>query len=154
MTTIRKAEPADTEGLAGLRATWAREQADSPNDDPDFAETFGRWQTNNPRTTFVATGEDSLVGMVNLLVFERMPKPNTPPSFWIYLCNLYVVPERRGRGLGSALLDAVFEFSNKLGAVRIVLSPSELSRPLYQRNGFSVTDQLLVKSLNPAATGS
>ena len=57
-----------------------------------------------------------------------------------YLEELYVVPERRGRGLGRALLEATMQHARERGARRIDLNTSEddvAARALYQRLGFT-----------------
>ena len=57
-----------------------------------------------------------------------------------YLEELYVVPERRGRGLGRALLEAAMEHAKERGAARIELGTSEddvAARALYESAGFT-----------------
>jgi ribosomal protein S18 acetylase RimI-like enzyme len=57
-----------------------------------------------------------------------------------YLEELYVVPERRGRGLGRALLEAAMEYARERGAARIDLNTSVddvAARALYERSGFT-----------------
>jgi GNAT superfamily N-acetyltransferase len=54
-----------------------------------------------------------------------------------YLADLFVVPARRGRGLGRALIDAAVELARGEGAVRVWALPSRAARPLYERAGFS-----------------
>lgn len=57
-----------------------------------------------------------------------------------YLEELYVVPERRGRGLGRALLEAAMDYARARGADRIDLNTSEddvAARALYERTGFT-----------------
>ena len=57
-----------------------------------------------------------------------------------YLEELYVVPERRGQGMGRALLDAAMEFSKERGAAHIDLGTSEddvAARALYESSGFT-----------------
>jgi ribosomal protein S18 acetylase RimI-like enzyme len=57
-----------------------------------------------------------------------------------YLEELYVVPERRGHGLGRALLEAAMEHARERGAVHIDLNTSETdvaARALYESAGFS-----------------
>jgi ribosomal protein S18 acetylase RimI-like enzyme len=56
-----------------------------------------------------------------------------------YLAELYVVPHRRGQGLGRALLEAAIETARKEGAVYMDLNTSEddvAARALYERLGF------------------
>jgi ribosomal protein S18 acetylase RimI-like enzyme len=57
-----------------------------------------------------------------------------------YLEELYVVPERRGRGLGRALLEAVMGHAKERGAAHIDLGTSEddvAARALYESAGFT-----------------
>ena len=57
-----------------------------------------------------------------------------------YLEELYVVPERRGHGLGRALLEAAMEHSKGRGAAHIDLGTSEgdiAARALYESAGFT-----------------
>lgn len=57
-----------------------------------------------------------------------------------YLEELYVVPERRGHGLGRALLEAAMDFARARGADRIDLNTSEddvAARGLYESTGFT-----------------
>jgi ribosomal protein S18 acetylase RimI-like enzyme len=56
------------------------------------------------------------------------------------LDELYVVPERRGSGLGRALLDAAMEHARTGGADHIELNTSEADTAalgLYERSGFT-----------------
>jgi ribosomal protein S18 acetylase RimI-like enzyme len=57
-----------------------------------------------------------------------------------YLEELYVVPERRGQGLGRVLLEAAMEHARQRGAAHIELTTSEddaAALTLYQRAGFT-----------------
>ena len=57
-----------------------------------------------------------------------------------YLEELYVVPQRRGHGLGRALLDAAMAHARERGAAHIDLGTSEddvAARALYESAGFT-----------------
>ena len=57
-----------------------------------------------------------------------------------YLEELYVVPARRGHGLGRALLEAAMEHARERGAAHIDLGTSEndtAARALYESVGFT-----------------
>ena len=57
-----------------------------------------------------------------------------------YLEELYVVPERRGHGLGRALLEAAMRYAKERGAAHIDLGTSEddvAARALYESAGFT-----------------
>jgi ribosomal protein S18 acetylase RimI-like enzyme len=67
------------------------------------------------------------------------------PTLWedgleCYLAELYVTPERRRRGLGRILMDALVQDCRRRGVVRIELGTSEddvAARALYERSGFT-----------------
>ncbi|MDP2710221.1 MAG: GNAT family N-acetyltransferase [Solirubrobacteraceae bacterium] len=57
-----------------------------------------------------------------------------------YLAELYVAPQRRGRGLGRALMNAAIELARSEGADTMDLGTSEddvAARGLYESLGFS-----------------
>ena len=67
------------------------------------------------------------------------------PAIWstaleCYLAELYVVPDRRGVGLGRALMDAAIDLARRRGADHMDLGTSEddvAARALYERLGFT-----------------
>ena len=144
---IRRADAADLDALAALRRAWVEEQAGGEVDDPRYDEAFSAWfaREHEQRVTWLALVDDEPVGMLNVLVFTRMPRPGRPPSHWAYLANFFVRAAHRRSGVGSRLLAACTEYADARDFARIVLSPSEASRSLYQRCGFGPADSLLVR---------
>ena len=67
-------------------------------------------------------------------------------AFWlvvdeIHINNVAILPERRGQGMGTALMQRVFEEARQLGARRATLevrASNQGARRLYERLGFSV----------------
>jgi ribosomal protein S18 acetylase RimI-like enzyme len=60
-----------------------------------------------------------------------------------YLAELYVVPDRRGRGLGRALVEAAMDVAREQGADPMDLGTSSTdvaARALYERLGFTNRD--------------
>lgn len=147
MPIIRADCPGDRAALAALRATWAAEQEPQPQDSHGFEAIYGDWMDANPRKFFVAEEDGELVGMLNLLVFERMPKPGKPLSCWVYLGNVYVLPDFRKAGIGAQLVQAAIGFSRSIRAARMVLSPSPASRSFYARLGFQPAEELNILRL-------
>lgn len=145
--------PAGAEALADLtrmRLAWAAEQGLHATDDAaleDFSDRMERWwdqQSGHRLAWVVRAGEGHAVGMANAAVFERMPKPGTPPSRWAYVANVWVDPAHRRRGVGGLLMGSLVDWARAEEMVRVVLAPSEVSRPLYRALGFrAAADSLL-----------
>jgi GNAT superfamily N-acetyltransferase len=151
--TLRLATREDEAVVAGLRHRWSEEQAGGPLDATGFAEVFSGWfeREHDQRLTWLAYAGAEPVGMLNLLVFTRMPKPDDSrtgrPGQWGYVANAYVAEEHRGTGIGSLLMEACLEAARERGFARLVLSPSERSVPFYGRLGFEPATSLMVRHL-------
>jgi GNAT superfamily N-acetyltransferase len=58
--------------------------------------------------------------------------------------TIYVVPERRGEGLGRELSRVVADGLEAAGCRTLVLTATPAGRPIYERIGFAVTDAYVV----------
>lgn len=147
--SVRRAGLDDVATLTRLREEWAVEQRGAPADDPGFAEAFAEWfeRERHQRITWLAEADGVAIGMLNLVVFTRMPKPGGSPSRWGYIANAYVDAAHRDRGVGRMLLEAATSHARDHHFARIVLSPSERSFPFYERAGFGPASGLLVHPL-------
>ena len=131
--------------IARLRREWTAEQGGADGD-PGFEERFGAWyERESPRRiTWLAEAGGQVAGMMNMAVFERMPRPGRPASRWGYLGNAFVLAACRNQGIGGQLMDAVLGHARENGFARVVLSPTARAVPFYQRAGFGSADALLL----------
>jgi GNAT superfamily N-acetyltransferase len=143
-TTVQVATEADHPGLARLRSAWAAEV--QPGEDAAFAGRFDSWiaEQRGWRTFWVARDGARPVGMVNLLVIERMPRPELPSGRWGYLGNLFVLPAWRRRGVGTRLVDAVRAHAAARDLERVIAHPNDASLPFWRRSAFSQAADLFV----------
>jgi ribosomal protein S18 acetylase RimI-like enzyme len=114
----------------------------------DFNSEFGD-PTPGPRFLAKRVRELLAAGHVTVLVGGDEPHGlallRFRPSLWTegldcYLEELYVVPDRRGQGLGRALMEAAIELARQEGAAYMELGTSEAdvaARALYESLGFS-----------------
>jgi ribosomal protein S18 acetylase RimI-like enzyme len=131
---VRLAQVADAKAIGQLLHDF-NEEYDDPTPEPAWlADRLQRLLGEEEITVLLAgAGPDGLA----LLRFS--------PSIWsealeCYLAELYVVPARRGRGLGRALMQATLELARGKGADHIDLGTSEtdhVARALYESLGFS-----------------
>lgn len=131
---VRVAEPADAEAIGRLLHDFNDEFGDPTPGPAKLAERVRELLAAGEITALVADH-----GVV--VVYFR-------PSLWTealecYLAELYVVPDRRGEGLGRALLDAAIGLARDTGADYMCLATSHddvAARSLYESAGFSHRD--------------
>ena len=135
MALVRHAGPQDVPALAALVLAFGREFDDAP--DPGHEERMHAALAAD--TTFLATG-DPPVGFVAFSV--RRPYWTARPE--AHVDDLYVVPERRGEGLGRALLEAAIAEACALGLGHLELTTTEedvAAAALYRAVGMRETEQ-------------
>lgn len=147
---IRRVEAtdADRRALARVRRRWAEEDHGGPIDDPGYEDRAVEWIADNEshRLGWLAEVDGVAVGMLTVIVVERMPTPGPPPGGWGYVHHFVVDPAHRDRGLGAALMDAAIGEAEARGWSQLVLHPRPRSVPFYERAGFVPAD-LLVRRL-------
>jgi GNAT superfamily N-acetyltransferase len=144
---IRRTEPADLAAIVQLRREWTQEQRGDIAD-PDFDENLAAWyaRESSRRIMWLAEEGGRPVGMLNLAIYERMPQPGRALSRWGYLGNVFLLAAYRNRGIGTRLVSAALSHADENNFVRVVLSPTEKSIPLYERAGFGPADALMLRT--------
>ena len=129
--------------VARMRTDWTVAQGGSP--EPGFEQELRDWwdRESAHRRAWVATAAGRAVGMANLMLFERMPRPGRDAGRWAYVANVWVDPAHRSRGVGRLLMATALDWCRDQGLVRVVLNPSEMSVPLYASLGFRPADDLM-----------
>ena len=134
MIELRIARPADAAIFAGLLHAFNVE-FDEPTPDADMIAAWAAPLLANGEVTVLFAG-DGPDGFAQL----RFRPSLYTCALDAHLEELYVVPERRGRGLGRALLEGAMEIARERGAARIDLGTSEddvAARALYESAGFT-----------------
>jgi ribosomal protein S18 acetylase RimI-like enzyme len=141
---IRRVEPEAWRELADLRL---RALADAPSafsstlaearlrSDRQWRDWTARLAAGVATIGFVADDGEALHGLV--VGYERTEQPER-----VALVSLWVAPESRGRGLGSALVERVVEWAEDRGADAVTLWVNEENAAavgLYERAGFTAT---------------
>jgi ribosomal protein S18 acetylase RimI-like enzyme len=131
---VRRAEAADAEAIGRLLHDFNEEYEDYTPGPALIAARIRELLTGGDTIVLLAgDGPDGLAVM------------RFRPSIWIdalecYLAELYVVPDRRGRGIGRALMEEVMTVARAQGAGHIELNTSDddvAARALYEKLGFT-----------------
>jgi len=143
---ISEAGAADIPGLARLLFTMANPEERAEATEKAFANDLTTWWAahEHSHSAFVARLEaPELVGMAWVALVPRVPRPGSTSRWSADIQSVFVTPEHRGRGIGSALVSAATEHATRLGATRVEVHSSSKAVPLYERLGFAPSPQLL-----------
>ncbi|AKU19186.1 hypothetical protein VV02_21870 [Luteipulveratus mongoliensis] len=134
------------DGLA--RLLWL----DAPDEQLDqlpleaFTADLAHWWANHQDShhAFVADVDDhEVVGMAWAALLPRTPRPGATRRLAADIQTVFVMPQYRGQGIGSALVDAAAAYATQAGAARVTVHSGRKAVPVYERLGFASTPQLL-----------
>jgi ribosomal protein S18 acetylase RimI-like enzyme len=93
--------------------------------------------------------EGVLVAGAGLWVMEFPPHYLDPEPRRAYLLNFYVAPEMRGQGLARELLALAVAEAAARGIKVVTLHASKFGKPIYERNGFAMSNEMVLRLDNP-----
>jgi len=142
--SIRRATLEDAPILIDLRLAFQREL--EPIDDAaaweQHVQAVRRYITerlaSGELSMWVAESEDEIVATGALILEPKPPTQKNPAGLEAFVFNMYTVPEWRGKGLASRILDEMVSFAKEREAGRIWLYASEQGEPVYARAGFTI----------------
>jgi ribosomal protein S18 acetylase RimI-like enzyme len=133
-TPVRLASAADALAFGRLLHAFNVEFGETTPDAETIAERAARLIARGEVTVlFAGEGPDGFAEL-------RFRPSLYTGALDAYLEELYVVPQRRGHGLGRALLEAAMDHARQRGAARIDLNTSMddvAARALYESAGFT-----------------
>jgi GNAT superfamily N-acetyltransferase len=150
---IRPADARDAAELARLRWEFRVELDPPVEEQSGFVTRCTGWmrkefEAKKAWRCWVAATGTKLVGTIWLQLIEKLPNPVGHLDYHGYVSSVYVVPAHRNDGIGSALLRACLAQCDERGVDAVFLWPTARSRPLYQRHGFVVRNDLLERRNN------
>ena len=145
-TRISQATADDVPALARLQ-WWDTLGEPAAADDVDsFVADFSEWcavQWESHFAFVARTDRGEIVGKAWCAMIPRVPRPGQMGRYSADIQSVFVVPEHRGRGLGSALVAAATDHALGRGAARVVVHSSRRAVQVYERLGFVSSHRLL-----------
>ncbi len=143
---LRVARPEDADGLARLRYEFRASLDPVVEPEGEFVQRCAAWMrqrlAGGAWRAWVADDAGEILGTIWLQLVDKLPNPVAERERHAYITNVYVQPDRRGAGLGAALLDAALRECEVRGVDAVLLWPTQRSRSLYERHGFGAGDLL------------
>jgi GNAT superfamily N-acetyltransferase len=155
---IRLATTADSDIIAHHRARMFFDMGKIP---PELFESFRTKSRDKVQRMlesanyigWLATPENEperIVAGAGVQLREVMPHPGTSPGGetavaegrHALIINVFTEPEWRRRGVATLLMKRIIEWSREQRLDRLVLHAAEEARPLYERLGFVITNEM------------
>lgn len=134
--TIRKITIDDYEKMYAL---WLSCKGMGLNDTDDSKDGIKRFLDRNPETCFAACENDDIIGVILV--------GNDGRRGFIY--HTAVSHDCRGRGVGTALVNAVLEALKNLGITKtalVVFDRNEVGNAFWERQGFTARNDLVYRN--------
>jgi GNAT superfamily N-acetyltransferase len=143
---ISQANADDVAGLA--RLLWLDTHHDEPaqRSVDEFAAELAQWWAvrQDSHLAFVARLlRPEIVGMAWVALVARVPRPGATSRLSADIQSVFVMPELRGQGIGSALVEAASVHAEHLGSLHVTVHSGRKAVPVYERLGFESSRQLL-----------
>jgi ribosomal protein S18 acetylase RimI-like enzyme len=123
----------------------------------EVAENFAPWVRerliDGRYLGWLTTEDGRVVAGAGMLLMDFPPHWMDPEPVRAYLLNVYVDPVFRGCGLARALLEMAVNDAQRRGIKVVSLHASTFGRPLYERNGFKSTSEMILWSEEDVAGG-
>ncbi|MBW4042425.1 MAG: GNAT family N-acetyltransferase [Acidobacteria bacterium] len=150
---VRAPRSGELRQLAQLKIDWAGLDP-RPNRAAEwaYADQLSAWmdRMGDKMLCRVAVMGDELIGMAWLVLFERVPDFGDLKRKTGDLQSVYVVPHKRGRGIGLALVSALCAEADQRGIPRLTVHSRTPGIVLYEEAGFHQAATLLYRDAPPA----
>lgn len=99
---------------------------------------------------WLASEDGKIAGGAGLWLMEFPPHFLQVGPVRGYLLNFYTAPEFRGQGLAKILLKEAVDEGRRRGCEVVTLHASKFGRPIYEKNGFKQTNEMMLRFDNSA----
>ncbi|WAC66225.1 GNAT family N-acetyltransferase [Agrococcus sp. SL85] len=146
---VRRARDAELEAVALLRWRMAHEHGGDVEAASEAAAAYAAeaaaWSRAHAdsHVPMVAVADGAVIGCAWLAITARVPTPGALERRSGDLQSCFVVPERRGAGIGRRLAEAVLAEARERGLEHVTVHASPASIPVYERAGFRANPRSL-----------
>jgi len=140
---VRRATMDDLETLVTLRLKL--EYEDHPADEQPPAELaralnayLAEALPSEQMLIWVAEASGKIVATSGLIFFQKPPTEHNPSGQDAYILNMYTLPDWRGQGIATALVQTILAYVRQTPARRIWMYATPAGKPLYEKLGFTV----------------
>ncbi|MBR6403680.1 MAG: GNAT family N-acetyltransferase [Eubacterium sp.] len=112
--------------------------------DDEFISNSRKYFLEGDQTTVLALDAGKVIGCASICYIEVMPTFSHPTGKRAHLMNVYTSKEYRRKGIAQKMMDMLMEDAWGRGTTEINLDATEAGRPLYEKCGFSASEECMV----------
>jgi GNAT superfamily N-acetyltransferase len=146
--TWHPAKPGDIKLLTKVRIDILRaeqnkeESADMSDILVQTYEYYKEVLQNDRITSYLVFAGEEVVGTGDLCITRVLPTQENPTGYQAQIMNVYTHPEYRRQGIAYRTVALLLAEAERRGISALTLDPTEMSRPLFEKFGFTGTDHM------------
>ena len=150
MAEYRIAAKEDMELLLGSRLEMLRVVNDLPDDyefAPDMVRESREYFATGDQTTILALEQGQVIGCATLCYIGMMPTFSHPTGKRAHLMNVYTRKQYHRQGIAAHMVELLIQEAKVRGVTEISLDATEQGRFLYEKLGFTASQECMVLNL-------
>jgi ribosomal protein S18 acetylase RimI-like enzyme len=160
MLETRRATVADADLITRHRKAMFADMRDAPESIlEEMARHFEPWVrrmlANDKYAGWIISDADCDIASAGLLILDWAPHFLDPAGEQRgYVLNVFVEPDYRRRGLAQALMAECMDEARRRGIRIVALHASKKGQPVYEKLGFTTSNEMLYRDALAVDTGS
>jgi predicted GNAT family acetyltransferase len=97
---------------------------------------------------WIATEEDEIISVAMVCYYQLLPTISNKKGKTGYIQNVFTLPNYRGRGYATELMNKIIVDAKERNVGRLLLSASDMGRPIYEKIGFEAVTKEMIFTIN------
>lgn len=151
---IRFAVPEDIDTLIKMRWDFTLEYHENINKSEyksfheDFYQFLHKAIKSDVWYIWVIEIDNQVVSTIFIELVQKVPRPGRATYPFVYMTNVYTLPEYRGQGIGSKLISTIINWAEEKNYELIIVWPSDEAINFYKKNDFVHCQEAMVNQLH------
>lgn len=150
MIKIIKATDKELKEVEAIRIEMLKVVNHLPEDavfDEAFMRNTNDYFSKADQTTVLAVCEGEVIGCATICYIYLMPTFDHPGGRRAHIMNVYTRKEYRRQGIAIQMMHMLIEEAKQRGVTELSLDATEDGKPLYEKCGFSASEESMVLNL-------
>lgn len=121
--------------------------------DDELIDNTREYYSHSDQTTVLAIDNEisEVIGCSTICYTNVLPTLNHPSGKRAHIMNVYTRNNYRRQGIASQMMKILIDEAKERGITEISLDATEMGRPLYEKCGFSRTEEGMVLDINKSS---